>query len=257
MAKKQQREAREAREARDRLRSYQAKQQAHERASGRRVRDNLIAVAAVVVVAALAAVAQISYFEVGPGAPTPTAEPTSAVPDPSLAEGRTWTGELTLNGGDVVLGVELDGALAPQAVSAILAGVQSDYYVDKTCHRMTTGKRFKVLQCGSIDGAGSSDPDFTYGPIENAPADDVYVTGTIAMARAGDDAASNGRQFFIVYGDTDIPADTAGGYSVVGTVTSGLGQLKKAIVSEGITPVNSVEDGTPNVPTTITGFTLE
>ncbi len=45
-----------------------------------------------------------------------------------------------------------------------------------------------MLQCGSTDGQGSGDPSYMYGPIENAPADDVYAEGTIAMARQGNNA---------------------------------------------------------------------
>jgi len=250
-------QGREAREARDRLRVYQARQQVHARDQRRRVRDNVIAAVAVVAVAALAGVAQFVYFDSGPGAPTP--EPTAtavAVPDSSLAEARTWTGELTLND-SVVLGLSLDGALAPQAVSSIIQDAQNGYYVGKTCHRLTTGEDFAVLQCGSIDGAGTSDPSYTYGPIENAPEDGFYPAGTIAMARASGDAASNGHQFFIVYGDSTIPADSAGGYSVVGTVTSGLDELIAQIVDGGLTPVNSESDGTPLIPVTISSITLE
>ena len=56
------------------------------------------------------------------------------------------------------------------------------------------------------------------------------------MARAGGDAYSNGHQFFICFVDTTLPTDAAGGYTVVGTVTSGLDQLKSQIVAGGITP---------------------
>ena len=42
------------------------------------------------------------------------------------------------------------------------------------------------------------------------------------MARTSGNANGNGTQFFIVYKDTVIPADAAGGYTVVGKVTSGL-----------------------------------
>ena len=36
------------------------------------------------------------------------------------------------------------------------------------------------------------------------------------MARTSGNANGNGTQFFIVYKDTVIPADAAGGYTVVG-----------------------------------------
>ena len=126
--------------------------------------------------------------------------------------------------------------------------VQSGYYPDKTCHRMGDTPGFELLQCGSIDGVGGPDPAFHYGPVENAPADGVYPAGTIAMARAGGDAYSNGHQFFVVTGDTSLPADAAGGYTVVGTVTSGLDQLIAAIMSQGIDPATVGADGTGQPP---------
>lgn len=250
---------REARAARDRLKAYSARQEVHARARKRRLRDNIIAVAGVLVVAGLAATAQLFYFTAGPGAPTP--EPTveaREVPSPDYAENRTWTGELVLNG-TVTLGLELDGAAAPQAVSAFLADVDAEYYPGTSCHRLATSEGFELLQCGSIDGAGSSDPDYQYGPIENAPEDDVYPAGTIAMARASGDANSNGHQFFLVYGDSTIPSDAAGGYTVIGTITSGLDELVEQIVSGGIDPEQLGADGTgaPLIPTTITEVTLQ
>jgi peptidyl-prolyl cis-trans isomerase B (cyclophilin B) len=60
-----------------------------------------------------------------------------------------------------------------------------------------------------------------------------------------------GSQFFIVYDQSTIPSDAAGGYTVFGTITSGLNQLDivtKAGVSGGGT------DGKPAVPATITGI---
>lgn len=265
MASKNQERA--AREARERLKAYQARQTVHEHANKRRLRDNVVAIVGVVVIAALAAVTQIFYFTAGPG--TPTAEPSASAspsasaaagsnvgaPDPSLAEGRTWTGTLTLN--SVSMDVSLDGAAAPQAVSGIIRDVNNGYYPGKTCHRLAESAGFGIIQCGSLDGQGGPDPAFSYGPVENAPADNVYKAGTIAMARATNDGYSNGHQFFICFDDTTLPTDSAGGYTVVGTVTSGLDQLKSQIVSGGITPgANGPDDGSPTVPTSITAFTL-
>jgi peptidyl-prolyl cis-trans isomerase B (cyclophilin B) len=258
---------RAAREARERLKAYQARQTVHEHANKRRFRDNLIAIIGVVVIAAGAAATQIFYFTAGPG--TPTANPSSSAspsaaagknvgaPDPSLAANRTWTGTLTLN--SVALGVSLDGAAAPQAVSGIIQDVQSGYYPGKTCHRLAQSTGFGIIQCGSLDGTGAADPAFSYGPVENAPTDNVYKAGTIAMARGSGDGYSNGHQFFICFQDTTLPTDAAGGYSVVGTVTSGLDQLVSQIVAGGITPgaSGSTTDGSPTIPTTITAFTLQ
>jgi peptidyl-prolyl cis-trans isomerase B (cyclophilin B) len=259
------RQQREAREARDRLKAYTARQEVHGMQQRRRLRDNIVAVIGVVIVAALATLTQVIYFTAGPGVPTPapSASETAAAgsnlgaPDPSLAEGRTWTGTLTLN--DIPLGIELDGAAAPQAVAGWVQDVQNGYYLAKNCHRMGDTPGFELLQCGSLDGTGAADPGFHYGPIENAPADGVYPAGTIAMARAANDAYSNGHQFFLVTGDTTLTADTAGGYTVVGHVTSGLDQLIAGIMSQGIDPATVGQDGTgkPLVPTVIRGLTLQ
>ncbi|MEO6533077.1 MAG: peptidylprolyl isomerase [Pseudolysinimonas sp.] len=257
---------RAAREARERLKAYQARQAVHEHAIKRRFRDNLVSIIGVLVIAALSAATMIFYFTAGPGtpkaSPSSSASPSAAAaknvgaPDPSLAAARTWTGTLTLN--SVAMGVSLDGAAAPQAVSGIIRDVQNGYYPGKTCHRLAQSTGFGIIQCGSIDGKGGPDGAYSYGPVENAPVDKVYKAGTIAMARAGNDAYSNGHQFFICFQDTTLPTDSAGGYSVVGTVTSGLDQLQSQIVSGGITPgAQGPTDGSPVIPTTITGFTLK
>ena len=261
------------REARARLRAYQARRAVHEHQVTRRRRDNVIAGAGLAIVIILAVAAQLLFFNGGPGtaAPTPTGTPSatpSATPTPTptstaggqnsgdvppktLAEGRTWSGTMTLN--DVPLGFELDGATAPQAVSSTISLIKKGFYQGLSCHRLTTGGFF-VLQCGDPKGDGSGGPGYSYGPIENAPADAVYPAGTIAMARQGGNAYSQGSQFFIVYDDTTIPADAAGGYTVIGRVTSGLDQLKADITDAGVAGGGS--DGKPAVPTTITGISL-
>ena len=261
------RQQREQREARERLRAYQARQEVHESQGRRRRRDNIIGIVGGILVAALAITTQVVYFTAGPGMPepAPSASPSAEADDPNvgapgadLAEGRIWTGELVFND-TVTLGISLDGAAAPQAVSGWVADVQDGYYVGKSCHRLANGATFSFLQCGSLDGTGAADPDFSYGPVENAPADGIYPAGTIAMARAGDDAYSNGHQFFIITADTTLPTDSAGGYTVVGTVTNGLDALIADITSAGIDPATAGEDGTgaPAIPTTITSLTLQ
>lgn len=258
---------REAREARERLRRYNARQSVHEGQVTRRKRDNLFAIGGVVVIAALAAVAQVFYFNGGPGTPTPapsasaTLEPEAGsgtnignVPDPSFAEGTVFTGTLVFND-TVSLEITLDGNLAPQAVASIAADSLTGYYIGKTCHRLVLSDTAGLIQCGSLDGTGATDPSYSYGPIENAPADDIYPAGTIAIARAGNDAFSNGRQFFIVTKDTTLPTDSAGGYTVVGQVTSGLDALIAQITDAGI--VGGASDGAPTVATSITSFTIQ
>jgi peptidyl-prolyl cis-trans isomerase B (cyclophilin B) len=257
---------REAREARERLRRYTARQQVHQGRLQRRRRDNLFAIGAVPIVAALATVRQVFYFTAGPGmptaAPSASAEPTvppganaGDVPDPAIAEGSTWTGSLTLH--DLACGIELDGAAAPQAVASFIVSTEDGYYQDKTCHRLVNSASAGLIQCGSFDDLGGTDPSYAFGPIENGSLDGVYPAGTIAMARAGDNAYSQGRQFFITFTDSQLPDDSVGGYSIIGHVTSGLEQLL-SIASGGITDTGrGPQDGAPTVPVTITGLTIQ
>ena len=255
---------REAREARERLRRYNARQAVHENQKKRRTRDNIVAVVGVVAIAAAATGLQLFYFNGGPGTPSPAPSASETlppvgqnvgnVPEPGFAEGKTYTGSLVLNE-TITLGVTLDAALAPQAVSSILADTLTGYYVGKSCDRLVSSETAQLLQCGSLDGTGASDPEYSYGPIENAPADNVYPAGTIAIARTGDNAYGNGRQFFIVTKDTILPADTAGGYSVVGRVTSGLEALIAEVMDAGT--ADGSPDAGPLVATTITSFTIQ
>ncbi len=249
-----------SREAQERLRRYQARQTVHETATSRRKRDNLVAVVALVVVAALATTAQVVYFTSGPGAPEPVAsaspepsEPAVAAPEPALSEFRTWTGTMTIND-SIALEYEVDGLAAPQAVASFVSLVQSGFYDGLSCHRVTTEGIF-VLQCGDPNGDGTGGPDYRFGPIENPPLDDVYATGVLAMARQSGNGDSMGSQFFIVYDESTIPSDAAGGYTVLGRVTSGLDALIADIVSAGAE--GGAPDGPPVVATRITGITIQ
>ena len=112
-----------------------------------------------------------------------------------------------------------------------------------------------MLQCGDPQGDGTGGPGFSYGPIENAPQDDFYPAGTIAMARQVGNASSQGSQFFIVYKDSTIPSYIAGGYTVIGHVTSGLDGLVNYVINGGVSGGGT--DGVPATPVKITGITVQ
>ena len=171
--------------------------------------------------------------------PVPT-EPSGAVPDPAIAEARTWTAALSTTAGDMTL--ELDGAAAPQAVASFVTLAQDGFFDETSCHRLTVDGIY-VLQCGDPTGTGTGGPGYTFGPIENAPTDGVYPAGTVAMARTGNDAESIGSQFFLVYEDSQIHNDSAGGYTVFGRITGGMDVLQ-AVADAGIA------EGTEQTPAT-------
>lgn len=264
--------SRSAREAKRRIQQMEAKRELRRDQEKRRKRDNLIAAGAGTAAVILAVVLQLTAFAGNPTedeyaaaeaglttpseSPTPSASPSNAanIPAPDTAAGKVFTGELALNKGAV--SVELDGTKAPQAAAVFKALSDEGYFSGKTCHRLTTADNFGVLQCGSVDGKGGANPDYTWGPLENVPADNTYPAGTIAVARSGNNAYGNGTQFFIVYKDTVIPADSAGGYTVVGKVTSGL-DVVSGIAAAGITPGSSNADGAPVEAVTIDSFSLK
>ncbi len=231
---------------RRRYEKWQARQAASV-ARSRRRRQRVIAgtvVGALVVGTGVVAAVALSRDDSPAATASPTAEATPAptlpartgnggvVPDPASAEGRSWTGTITTSAGPVE--VELDGAAAPQAVANFVTLAQEGYFDDTQCHRLvTTG--IHVLQCGDPTATGTGGPGYSWGPVENAPAGDVYPAGTIAMARIGNDAESMGSQFFLVYEDSTIPSDSAGGYTVFGRITSGL-DVVQAIADAGTQP---------------------
>ncbi|MEL0199975.1 MAG: peptidylprolyl isomerase [Aquiluna sp.] len=212
---------------------------------------------------------QLAYFGFGPGVAddeiaTEAAEtdnqvtdvPAEPALDPNvpgveLSEYRNWQGNMSVAGDAVAF--ELDGEAAPQAVATFVSLTPGGYFEGITCHRLTTAGIF-VLQCGDPNGDGTGGPGYNFGPIENAPSDDLYPEGTIAMARRGGDDYSMGSQFFIVYQDSQIPSDNVGGYTVFGSVTEGLEAIK-AIAEAGVSGGGT--DGPPSETVTLENVSVE
>ena len=139
--------------------------------------------------------------------------------------------------------VQLLGDKAPKAVASFRFLAEKNFFAGTPCHRLTTTGIF-VLQCGDPTGTGTGGPGYTFGPVENAPADNAYPPGTLAMARQGGNGNSQGSQFFLVYKDSPIPADAAGGYTVFGTVTQGLEIVQQiadgGLASDGVAPARAI-----------------
>jgi peptidyl-prolyl cis-trans isomerase B (cyclophilin B) len=169
-----------------------------------------------------------------------------SLPEASTAKGKTYVATVTTNCGDIEL--TLDGEKAPQAVASFIELSKQNYYLNAPCHRLTTDASLKVLQCGDPTGTGQGTPGYGFA-VENAPKDGTYPRGTLAMARTTDPKKGNGGQFFIVYGDSTLPDPD--GYTVFGTVTSGLDIVDK-IAAAGVAPGwASATDGFPAAPISI------
>ena len=252
----------------EKLANYQAKQDLIAKRKLRGPKDNKLALLISGAALALAFIGQTVYLNFGPGVqaasestetstesesiePSEPAQNDGNVPSPELAENRTWSGAMNLAGSPI--NFELDGAAAPQAVANFVTLAKAGYFENVSCHRLTTAGIF-VLQCGDPSGNGSGGPGYSWGPIENAPANDLYEEGVIAMARRGGDGASMGSQFFIVYQDSTIPSDSAGGYTVLGRLTSGLDSVKE-LAAKGT--ADGTGDGAPAESVVMTGISVE
>jgi peptidyl-prolyl cis-trans isomerase B (cyclophilin B) len=174
----------------------------------------------------------------------------SKPPAKTLAAGRTWTASVATTCGPMTF--ELDGAKAPQTVSSFIYLARKGFFNNTTCHRLVTSGIY-VLQCGDPTATGNGGPGYGFG-IENAPASGDYPAGTIAMARTSD-PKSNGSQVFLVYQDSKLPTD-GGGYSIFGTVKTGLDVLTK-VAAGGAATADATGNTAPNTPINITSVTVK
>jgi peptidyl-prolyl cis-trans isomerase B (cyclophilin B) len=74
------------------------------------------------------------------------------------------------------------------------------------------------------------------------------------MARQGGNAATQGSQFFIVYEDTTLGSDAAGGYTVFGKVTQGL-DVVRALAAKGT--ADGSGDGKPKSEITLSAVSVK
>jgi peptidyl-prolyl cis-trans isomerase B (cyclophilin B) len=241
------------------LARMRAERQAARRAAAelqRRQRRNAILVgsAVVAVVAVIVAVALVAGLG-GSDKKKPTAssgsctytktgtaaKKVSGLPPAQAATG-TETAAVTTNQGN--LSLSLNAAKAPCTVNSFVFLAQQGYFDDTKCHRLTTSGIF-VLQCGDPTGTGTGGPGYQFADENLTGA--TYPQGTVAMANSG--AGTNGSQFFLVYKDTQLPAN----YTPFGTITSGLDVLAK-VAAKGVKGGGG--DGEPALATTITKVTV-
>jgi peptidyl-prolyl cis-trans isomerase B (cyclophilin B) len=180
----------------------------------------------------------------GPCAYTPTPEDPAArtvslPPDPQHTPDRGLV-LVTLVTSRGLIPMVLHRAQAPCTVQSFVHLLNSRFYDDTICHRLTTYPTLSVLQCGDPSGTGDGGPGYKFGdelptdlppaPTDPTGARRVYVRGTLAMANAGPD--TNGSQFFLVYKDSALRPN----YSIFGTVLApGLRTLDR-IAAGGVAP---------------------
>lgn len=155
------------------------------------------------------------------------------------------------NLGDIV--ATLESAKAPCTINSFKYLASKNYFDNTKCHRM--GTTFRILQCGDplakadgkneTDGQGGPGYRFANENLEGAK----YTRGVLAMANSGAD--TNGSQFFIVFGDTELSPD----YTPFGTVTKGLEILDK-VAKKGVVGGSGDGTGAPKQPVEIKNVTI-
>jgi peptidyl-prolyl cis-trans isomerase B (cyclophilin B) len=166
----------------------------------------------------------------------PTKVPTSGKVDLAMT---TNFGTLTLT---------LDQAKAPCASASLIYLTQQKFFDNTPCHRETDSEGLKVLQCGDPSGTGSGGPTYQF-PTQ-VTGSETYPRGTVAMANSGQ--GFDGSQFFLVFGDSQLPPN----YTVVGTIDDAGLTVLDTIAANGNNGANGAGDGAPNQPVTITSMTV-
>jgi peptidyl-prolyl cis-trans isomerase B (cyclophilin B) len=185
----------------------------------------------------------------------PTGQQTPARPvKPPLAGSTSARGTVpvTMQTSAGAIGLTLDRALAPCTVNSFVSLAQQGFYANSPCHRLVTNPGLQVLQCGDPTGSGAGGPGYTI-PDEVFP-QLSYGRGLVAMANTGQ-PDSGGSQFFLIYGQTQLPPQYTVFASISPTGLEVLDQIAKAGDDGSLEP--SPGGGKPNQPVTITSVDVK
>jgi peptidyl-prolyl cis-trans isomerase B (cyclophilin B) len=147
-------------------------------------------------------------------------------PPPGGNVSAQGTVAVTLQTGDGAIPMTLDKALAPCTVDSFVSLSKQGYFDNSTCHRITTAPGLQVLQCGDPTGTGTGGPGYTI-PDEVFP-ELKYGRGILAMANTGQ-PNTGGSQFFMIYGDGDLPPQ----YTAFGSIDPAGLQVIDTIAKRG------------------------
>ncbi len=132
--------------------------------------------------------------------------------------------------------IQLDPKQSPNAVNSFVFLADHQFFDGLIFHRIA--KDF-VIQGGDPTGTGSGGPG--YKTVDTPPQSATYPEGTVAMAKAGSEAAGTaGSQFFVVTGSGG--GNLTPDYAIIGKLVSGLDVAKKI---EALPIVGGAPDGKP------------
>ena len=172
----------------------------------------------------------------------------SDVAPPPAAPAVSGTVEVSIETSVGDLDADLDADRTPCTVNSFVSLAEQGYFDGTSCHRLTTEGIF-VLQCGDPTGTGAGGPGYSF--ADELDGSETYGPGTLAMANAGPN--TNGSQFFIVYGDSPLPA----AYTVFGTVDEESVASVEDVAALGSDNANGPGDGAPKKPVDISSVTVD
>ena len=170
--------------------------------------------------------------------PTPRPTPTEVrvfktydqPPTMSIDIDKEYLATMETNKGTIV--IELLPKEAPVTVNNFVFLSREGFYDGVTVHRIV--KNF-MIQTGDPEGTGRGGPGYRFRD-ERVTRD--YVPGIVAMANAGPN--TNGSQFFIMHGKSDMPKN----FTIFGMVIDGSDVVDKI----ANTPVSAAPNGELSVP---------
>ncbi|WP_344948565.1 peptidylprolyl isomerase [Sphaerisporangium flaviroseum] len=172
---------------------------------------------------------------------------------PAKADTSAKTMTLATNQGNIVVSLATDKA--PCTVSSFAFLAAKKYFDGSKCHRMGPAS-FPMLQCGDplAKGDGKNPTDGQGGPGYRFADENLngakYTRGVVAMANSGPN--TNGSQFFIIFGDLQLPPN----YTPFGTVTKGL-KILDDVSKKGVLPGGMGDgSGAPKDPVEIKHVTI-
>ncbi|MFC6012458.1 peptidylprolyl isomerase [Nocardia lasii] len=184
----------------------------------------------------------------------PSAKPVTAPTTTSVATDGPEV-KVSIDSTQGPIGLSLNSAAAPCTVNSLVSLASQGYFDKTSCHRIVATPGFGILQCGDPTATGKGGPGYSFDneyPTDLYPLNDPalqqpvnYQRGVIAMANAGispEGKGTNGSQFFLVFGDTQLPPN----YTIFGTIDdAGLATLDK-VAGGGVK--GGAQDGGPAIP---------
>lgn len=166
--------------------------------------------------------------------------PTGAKPPPMMIDtAKSYSAILHTEKGDITITLNAKETLI--TVNNFVALARTNFYNGTPFHRVIRGF---MIQGGDPKGDGTGGPGYRFA---DEPITGGYTRGTVAMANAGPN--TNGSQFFIMHGDTQLSKN----YVIFGNVTKGI-EVVDAIATAPVTQSPSGEESKPVSPVKVTSI---